>query len=264
MEQELRESPAVVWEAPGKVGWIHLNRPAARNGINMDLAELFLQAMAELAANDNVNVIVVAGRGKAFCAGGDLKAIQGLKTAVEAEAFAKKAGEMVEAIVNCPKPVIAMVSGAAAGAGFNLALACDLIFAAENANFYQSFSNIGLVPDCGGHYFLPRAIGIHWAKEVIFNAGPITAFQGLEYGFINEVFGVEVLQKETAAYAELLANKPQQAIRNAKRLLNRSGSMSLTEVLAEEARIQGELIVSEDCKEGIAAFFEKREPRFRS
>ena len=155
-----------------------------------------------------------------------------------------------------------MVNGVAAGAGFNLALACDIIFADEKAEFIQSFSSVGLIPDCGGHYFLPKAIGIHWAKEVMFDASPITAFQGLEYGFINQVYCSELLYKETVDYAKLLCQKAPQAIIACKKLLNQSERMSLQEVLAKEAELQSQLICSADAQEGIQAFLEKREPKF--
>ena len=129
--------------------------------------------------------------------------------------------------------------------------------------FIQSFSNIGLVPDCGGHYFLPRAIGIWRAKQAMFEALPITAEEGKELGFVNAIYPAEELAAATEKYAVQLAQRAPLSLQNCKKLLNETGNLSLAELLEAEAAVQGKLVVSADCKEGLAAFAEKRQPNFK-
>lgn len=253
----------VLTEKKGKVGWITLNRPEALNGINEELADAAVAAFAQMEADSDVNVIVFTGAGKAFCAGGDLKAIMALDSEEVAQAFVAKAGSITDAIYNCKKPVIGMINGVAAGAGFNLALACDILFTANTVKFIQSFSNVALVPDCGGHFFLPRAIGSWLAKEAMFEASPVTAIAAKEhYGFVNQIYASEELLEETTKYADYLASKAPLSLQNCKALVNKSGTMTLAEILKAEAEIQGKLVMSDDCKEGLNAFFEKRAPEF--
>lgn len=253
----------VITEKKSKVGIIKLNRPEALNCINGELADEFGIALKELENNTEINIIVVTGMGRAFCAGGDIKAMQKFTAPEDAYEFVSKAGTISENIYNCPKPVIAMVNGAAAGAGFNVALACDLIFAADNAKFIQSFVNVGLAPDCGGHYFLPKAVEIHTAKQFMFEASPVTAERGAKLGFVNYIYSPEELEKATLAYAEKLANKAPLALRQCKKLLNNSQGMSLADILSAESQIQSILALTEDSKEGINAFTEKRQPVFK-
>ena len=253
----------VITEKINKVGIIKLNRPQSLNCINEKMAMDFEKAIQDLQEDEYINIIIVTGEGKAFCAGGDINAIKNLKSADETVAFVRKAGTITSNIYHCPKPVIAMVNGAAAGAGFNIALACDLIFAAQNSKFIQSFANVGLAPDCGGHYFLPRAIGIHLAKQYMFEASPITAQQGLDYGFVNKIFPPEELASATFAYAEKLSNQAPLALQKCKHLLNTSDNYTLDDILHAEAKNQGDLVMSQDCQEGLSAFLEKRQPNFK-
>lgn len=252
----------IITQKSGQVGIIKLNRPHSLNGINEIMAMEFEKALRDFSDDTDIRVIVLTGSGKAFCAGGDIKVLQQLKTAEETVAFVRKAGTITTNIYHCPKPIIAMVNGAAAGAGFNIALACDLIFAAENSKFIQSFTNVGLAPDCGGHYFLPKAVGIHLAKQFMFEASPISARQGQEYGFVNKVFSPETLERETLAYAEKLCQKAPLALQHCKHLLNSSDTYTLEDTLHAEAKNQGYLITTEDCQEGLQAFLEKRPPHF--
>lgn len=253
----------VITQKNNKVGVIKLNRPQSLNCINEKLAMDFEKAITDFTDDENINVIIVTGAGKAFCAGGDINAIKSLKTAEETLAFVRKAGTITANIYNCPKPVIAMVNGAAAGAGFNIALACDLIFAAEQSKFIQSFTNVGLAPDCGGHYFLPKAIGSHLAKQYMFEASPISAGQALHYGFVNKIFSAENLETETMEYAEYLSQKAPLALQKCKHLLNTSDTYTLQDILHAEAKNQSELTMTEDCREGLSAFLEKRAPVFK-
>ncbi|MBQ3200107.1 MAG: enoyl-CoA hydratase/isomerase family protein [Firmicutes bacterium] len=253
----------VLTEKKNGVGWLYLNRPEALNSLTAGLVEELSAAIGQLAADDEVRVLVFSGQGRAFCAGGDLASLKALTDEQQAADFVASCGAAAQALYDCPKPVIAMVNGVAAGAGFNLALACDIVLAAEGVKFIQSFSNIGLVPDCGGHYFLPRAIGSWHAKQAMFEASPITAEQGKAYGFVNAIYPAADLAAETAKYAEMLAKRAPLSLQGCKNLLNRGGSFTLAEILAAEAELQGKLVCSADCKEGLAAFAEKRAANFR-
>ena len=245
----------VLTEKKQGVGWLYLNQPNSLNSLTAELAAAVVEAVAALEADPEIRVLVFSGQGRAFCAGGNLDSLNALTNEDEAVAFVTAAGKTSEALFNCRKPVIAMVNGVAAGAGFNLALACDLVFAAEGVKFIQSFSNIGLVPDCGGHYLLPRAIGNWRAKQAMFEAAPITAEEGKELGFVNAVYPAAELAEATEKYAV--------SLQNCKKLVNQSDNMTMAEMLAAEAAIQGKLVVSADCKEGLAAFKEKRQPQFK-
>ena len=172
------------------------------------------------------------------------------------------ANEAIEALFRMRTPTLAMVNGAAAGAGFNLALACDIIFASEKAKFMQSFVNVGIASDCGGHYFLEKAVGRHLAKELMFTARPVTAQEGKALGFVNRVCAPDTLNDETLAFAAEIADKAPLAIAASKTLLNRAEELSLEEVLEAEKQQQGPLLLSRDCKEGISAFREKRKAEF--
>ncbi len=253
----------VLTEKKQGVGWLYLNQPDSLNSLTAELAEAVVQAVADFEADPEVRVLVFSGQGRAFCAGGNLDSLKALEQEDAAVAFVTAAGKTTEALFNCRKPVIAMVNGVAAGAGFNLALACDLVFAAAGVKFIQSFSNIGLVPDCGGHYLLPRAIGNWRAKQAMFEASPITAEQGKELGFVNAIYPAEELAAATEKYAVQLAQRAPLSLQNCKKLVNQSDNMSMAEMLAAEAAIQGKLVVSADCKEGLAAFKEKRQPQFK-
>lgn len=263
MAENLAAEKVVVIKKEQGVGWLYMNRPKALNSLTAELSEAIVEAVAELDADPEVRVIVFSGEGRAFCAGGDLGSLKALDNQAAASAFVTMAGKTSEALAGCGKPVIAMVNGVAAGAGFNLALACDIVFAAAGVKFIQSFTNIGLAPDCGGHYFLPRAIGSWRAKQAMFEAAPITAEQGKELGFVNEIYAPEELAEATAKYAAMLAKRAPLALAACKRLVNASGLMDLSGLLAAEAEAQSRLVVSADCKEGLAAFAEKRQPEFK-
>lgn len=262
-EETNMEETLVLYEKKGPVAWVGLNRPQALNGMTPELSAEFCRVLDGCDADEEVVVVVLYGVGKAFCAGGDLREISAQKTADEAAGFVKKVGRMVEKIREIKKPVVAMVNGAAAGAGFNLAAACDIVLASDKAKFIQSFSSVGLVPDCGGHYFLPRLIGPYRAKELMFTARPVTAQEGYELGFVNHVYPHDELKAKTEEFAKMLAGRAPLALYCGKNLVNQSAELSLGEVLELEASIQGELMMTEDGKEGFAAFFEKRPPRFQ-
>ena len=255
-------SDTILTERLGRVAIVYLNRPETLNCFNNELLETLAVTLKELDADSETRCVVITGSGRAFCAGGDLNVLMDCDTQEKSDENMRVANEAVLALFGMRTPTIAMVNGAAAGAGFNLALACDLIFASEKAKFMQSFVNVGIASDCGGHYLLEKAVGRHLAKELMFTARPVTAQEGKALGFINRICTPETLRKETLEYAQMLAEKAPLAIAATKRLLNRTEELSLEEVLAEEKRQQGPLLLSHDCKEGIAAFREKRKAEF--
>lgn len=255
-------SETILTERIDRVAVVSLNRPETLNCFNNELLETLAKTLKALDEDQEVRCVVITGSGRAFCAGGDLNVLMATKTQADSDENMQVANEAVLTLFQMDTPTIAMVNGAAAGAGFNLALACDLIFASEKARFMQSFVNVGIASDCGGHYLLEKAVGRHLAKELMFTARPVTAQEGKTLGFINRICAPEVLREETLQFAQMIAEKAPLAIRATKSLLNRAEELSLSDVLEEEKRQQGPLLLSRDCKEGIAAFREKRKAEF--
>ena len=255
-------SETIITERIGRVAVVYLNRPETLNCFNNELLETLAAALKGLDADAEIRCVIITGSGRAFCAGGDLNVLMDCDTQEKSDENMQVANEAVLALYNMRTPTIAMVNGAAAGAGFNLALACDLVFASEKAKFMQSFVNVGIASDCGGHYLLEKAVGRHLAKELMFTARPVTAQEGKSLGFINRVCPPDGLRDETLSFAAELAEKAPLAIAASKTLLNRAEEMSLAEVLEAEKAQQGPLLLSRDCKEGIAAFREKRKAEF--
>ena len=203
------------------------------------------------------------GNGKAFCAGGDLPFLEALPDAASRRAFIIKVGAVARRITAMDKPFIAMVNGVAAGAGVNLMLACDLVYAVSTApaRFAQSFAKVGLIPDCGGLYFLPKAVGLHRAKELMFTADLIDAATAERFGMLNHVCEADALAGEVEKMAARLAASSPLSLALIKKYINNT-AMSLDDVLDTEAVAQTLCMATEDCKEGIAAFKEKRAPKF--
>ena len=255
-------SDTILQERIGRVAVVYLNRPQTLNCFNNELLETLARVLSELDQDREIRCVVITGSGRAFCAGGDLGVLMDCDSQEKSDENMHVANEAVRTLFRMRTPTIAMVNGAAAGAGFNLALACDLIFASEKAKFMQSFVNVGIASDCGGHYLLEKAVGCHLAKELMFTARPVTAQEGRALGFINRICAPETLREETLAFAAELADKAPLAIAASKQLLNCAGEMSLEEVLEAEKAQQGPLLLSHDCKEGIAAFREKRKAEF--
>ena len=256
------EEKSVLLAKNAGIATITLNRPAAMNSLNQALTAELAAALADVRQDASVRVVVLTGNGKAFCAGGDLNYLASLDTPAACRDFISQAGANVEAILNLEKPVIAMVNGVAAGAGFNIALACDLVFCASTVKFAQSFSKVGLVPDCGGLFLLPRLIGLHKAKELMFTADLIDAAQALALGLVNQVVEPADLAEATFKFAERLAAGAPLALGMIKKMVNRSDSLDLPSVLACEADLQTICMQTADYREGVAAFKEKRPPRF--
>lgn len=249
-----------------QIGTITLNRPDKLNAFAGTMRQEVAHAVQAMTADDTVRVVVITGAGRAFCAGADIGYMKELLEKSDTEAFRAlvEAGrEVVTAIRATPKPVIASVNGAAAGGGANLALACDIRIASDAASIGQTFNRIGLHPDWGGTYFLPRLVGPSKALELIFSGEMVRAEEALRIGLFNRVVPAVDLVRETEAFASQLASKPPLALALAKRAIYRSGDRQLDEMLDLELDHQLHCFASDDAREGLDAFLDKRAPAFR-
>lgn len=258
----MKESHVLV-EVSDNIATITLNRPQAMNALNREIVDELTNILASLQVDKDVRCIVLTGNGKAFCAGGDLGYLSELSDPVVIRKFIADVGQLAIAIINMDKPVIAMVNGVAAGAGFNLALACDIIICAQSARFAQSFSKVGLIPDCGGLFLLPRLIGLPKAKELMFTADLIDAVSAFSLGLVNHVVEDDKLKEEVYQLAYKLALSAPIALGFTKRMINRSFDLDVETILEREAELQTICMGTKDYKEGVAAFREKRQPIFR-
>ncbi len=256
----------VLYSCDDSVATIQMNRPEALNALSLQLGK-DLAAAVKQAISDGARAVILTGTGRAFCSGGDLREMKAMgesRGSIEAflDAPLKALHEVIALIRETPIPFIAAVNGVCAGAGTNFALACDLVIAADDASFNEAFVRIGLSPDCGGTFFLPRAIGEKFAAEMLMTGSTISSGRAAEIGMINRVVPAAALMPEALALATKLAAGPTAAIGRVKRMLNASFSNDLTEQLRLEADCQVESGQSADFKEGVWAFFEKRSPRF--
>ena len=244
------------------VATITLNRPEARNALDLTMRREMLGALDEIEADPAVRVVILTGAGGHFCSGGDVKTMRARQTAVEGRARVELLNRMVLRLVDFPRPTIAMVDGYAVGAGSNLALCCDIVVAADRAKFGELFCKIGLVVDGGGTWLLPRAVGMARAKELALTGEIIDAAEAARIGFVNRVVPAAELEATTRALAERIAANPPLALRLDKHMLNRAAASDLAAALDLEAYSQALALTSEDHAEGVAAFLEKRAPRF--
>ena len=243
-----------------------MNRPDRLNALNNELAIAVNDALGRLAEDQSVNVVVITGAGRAFCAGGDLGALgKGRQTGAthELEPLLRAGMQMVLKMRTMPQPVIAAVNGAAAGAGMNIALAADIRIAAEEATFGQNFARVGLFPDYGGTFFLPQLVGPSKAAELFYTGDMIDAKTALALGLVNQVVPATQLEATVKTLAQKIAQGPSLPIRAAKKALFASGEKELSKALDNEVREQIRCYLSDDCNEGIRAFFEKRLPKFQ-
>jgi len=256
----------IILEQRNNVAVIALNRPESLNALTTEVAKDFKAAVAE-SLEKGARAIVITGAGRAFSAGGDLREMQRMaEREGRIDAFfdepLKVLNECILLIRRAPVPVIAAVNGAASGGGCNLALACDLVIAAHGAKFNQAFIKIGLVPDCGGTFTLPRLVGLKIATEMLMTGDVVTASRALELGMINAVFPDEQLMAQAMAMAERLAEAPTVALGKIKELLEASATNNLADQLELERTTQIEAGQTKDFKEGVTAFIEKRPPKF--
>lgn len=245
------------------VAVISLNRPEKYNSFVRKMALELQESLDACASNDSVRAVLLKGNGKAFCAGQDLaEAID-----PQAQGIAKIVEENYNPIIlkmrHMPKPVICAVHGAAAGAGANIALAADIVIASDNASFIQAFSKIGLVPDSGGTYILPRLVGFQRALALMLTGDKVTAAEALQMGMIYKTTTDDALLNEANDLAKKLANMPTKAFAYTKELLNASMGNNLQQQLNMEGRLQETAANTYDFKEGVKAFLEKRSPVFK-
>ena len=253
--------PTVLTSRDGAVLTIALNRPDAYNAFTRELhAELHVALTME-AADPNVRAVVVTGAGKAFCAGQDIREFSELPGSIGA-ALEQTYHPNVRAIRALEKPVIAAVNGAAAGAGLSLAAACDVRVASDTAVFVPGFVGIGLVPDSGGTWFLHRLLGFARAFEWMSSNRRLSANEALEWGLVSEVIAADRFEERVAELASTWAALPTRAVAGAKRLFDHAHGASLEAQLALEAKVQEAATGTEDFREGVAAFLEKRPPSF--
>lgn len=259
----MENSTSILYTQEGGIATITLNRPSVFNSFNQEMIKS-LQHHLDVAAQDvSVRAVVLTGTGKAFCAGQDLGEVLEEKEIDFNKIVQENYNPLVLKIRNMDKPVVAAVNGVAAGAGANLALACDIVVAKESTNFIQAFSKIGLIPDCGGTYFLPRLIGLQKATALMMLADKVSAAQAKEIGMIYEFFTDDIFDAEVAMIADKLANLPTKGLAYTKKLLNQTFNNSIEEQLIQEGLFQTKSGNTSDYQEGVDAFIEKRNPVFK-
>lgn len=255
---------SILLKIENNVAYITLNRPDVFNSFNREMALRLQTILDACEINAEVRAIVLTGNGKAFCAGQDLKEVTdpdlnpGFKKILE-----EHYNPIITRIRSIKKPIIGAINGVAAGAGANIALACDIVLAHEKVSFIQAFSLIGLVPDSGGTYFLPRLIGFQKALALAMLGEKISAEEAERLGMIYKVVPLEIYEEQINTLATKLANMPTKALGKIKELFNHSLSNDLESQLALESKLQIEAAQTNDYKEGVAAFIEKRKPNFK-
>ena len=239
-----------------------LNRPDRLNAFSPDMILGLTKAFQRAQEDADIRVIVLSGAGRSFSAGGDVKTM-GAGHATEVYEHIGKLNELILTMKATEKPIIAAVHGFAAGAGFNLALACDHIIAADDSQFALSFAQVGLISDGGGSYFVTRLVGPHLAKEFFFSAEPIKAERLYQLGVINALVPADQLKEEVLKRAAKLSVGPGKAYGMMKKIIDHAMTSSLEEILEQERITQTMMVTTEDHQEGIAAFKEKRRPQFK-
>jgi 2-(1,2-epoxy-1,2-dihydrophenyl)acetyl-CoA isomerase len=254
---------SILLERKGAIRRITLNRPDKLNSFTRDMLSELDDALTEISNDDEARALVITGSGRAFCAGQDLREAGAVEDGAAVRAVVERLyNPAIRLLRSLQIPVLAAVNGIAAGAGASLAIACDLVIAAESASFVQAFSKIGLVPDAGGSYFMPRVVGSARALGLALLAEPVDAKRAADWGLIWKAVPDADFAKEIDATAERLAQLPTAAVALTKRALNASGHHSLEQQLALEAELQAQAAETEDFQEGLKAFLEKRSPRF--
>ncbi len=246
-----------------KVAKITLNRPDKYNSFNQEMALLLQKTIDECAENKKVRALFMTGAGKAFCAGQDLSEAIDDNGIELPEIVENHYNPIIQKIRNIEKPVICAVNGVAAGAGANIALACDIVIAHENASFIQAFSKIGLIPDSAGTFFLPRLIGMQKATALMMLGDKVSATEAEQLGMIYKSYSAEKFENESQKLAKKIAAMPTKGLGLTKRLLNESFTNNLDQQLAREKEVQTEAGKTFDYQEGVNAFLEKRVAKFK-
>jgi 2-(1,2-epoxy-1,2-dihydrophenyl)acetyl-CoA isomerase len=261
----VNDEARILVSVDGAVGTLTLNRPEKLNSFVDTMRDELAEGLESLARDDRVRAVIVTGRGRAFCTGADIRYLSEMVESDRSEEFRSlvEAGRrVVLTIAEMPKPVIAAINGPAAGGGANLALACDLRWASDRASIGQTFSNIGLHPDWGGAYFVPRLVGPARAAELFFLGEMVDAQTALEIGLLNRVVPHDDLMDDVRQLAERLVARPALAVRLAKQAVRRSLAADIEEMLQYELEAQAACFRTADALEGTRAFLEKRAPRF--
>ena len=246
-----------------EVCFLKLNRPEVFNSFNKDMAFSIQKELDACANNDAIRAIVIMGEGKAFCAGQDLVEATDPNGPDMNSIVKYHYNPIIKKIRNIEKPIIAAVNGVAAGAGANIALSCDIVIASEKASFIQAFSKIGLIPDSGGTFFLPRLIGFQKASALMITGDKIPAKEAEEMNLIYKCIADEEFHNYIAEFAKKIGKMPTKGIGLTKRLLNKSMTNNLNDQLDLEEKLQTEAGATEDFNEGVKAFKEKRKPTFK-
>lgn len=254
---------AILFETREQVRVITLNRPDKFNAFNRDMALELQQRLDEAGTDKEVRAIYITGNGKAFCAGQDLGELLGDNPPGFEVILAEHYNPIITRIRNIEKPVVCAVNGVAAGAGANIALACDVVVASASASFIQAFSKIGLIPDSGGTFTLPRLIGFQKASAMMMLGDKVPAAEAERIGMIYKVFADETFAAESFKIAETLARMPTKGLAYTKMALNASLNNCLTEQLQKEDELQYLAAHTADYGEGVKAFMEKRQPVFK-
>ncbi len=252
----------IILEEDSGVATITLNNPESRNPLTDETKMEMISALDAIDKNPALRALVITGKGKAFCAGGDIKKIGKVPSEKEIREIMGKSQQLLKKLLGLEKPVIAAVNGDAFGMGCNLALASDFVLASEKARFCEVFVKLGITPDFGALYFLPRLVGLWKSKEMAYLGNVVDAMEAEKIGLITRVVPLDTLMDEAMGLAKKLARMPTLAIGRAKRILNQAFDMTLTEVLEQEIKNQITLTQTEDHAEGLRALKEKRKPEF--
>lgn len=256
-------SETVLRESSDGVLTLTLNRPEALNSFTVEMKEALLAALKDAARDKEVRAIVLTGAGRGFSAGQDLKERQAPGVSDLGTELRVRYNPIILAMRRLEKPIIGAINGVAAGAGISIAMACDIVLASDKATFIEAFTRVGLVPDTGSTWFLPRLVGMSRAAEMMFTADPVDAATAERIGLVNRVVPADELMVQANALATKLAQSAPIALALAKRALNRAYETNLEEALEYEAQLQSVAGRSNDHKEGVAAFVEKRPAKFR-
>lgn len=256
------KSNTIKIENRGAVAILSLNRPEVFHSFNREMSYALLEALSTAEEDNNIRAIIITGSGKAFSAGQDLTEATAIDGPTIENILNEHYNPLVRSIRSMNKPIIAAVNGIAAGAGANLALCCDIILASNQSSFIQAFSKIGLIPDTGGTFFLPRMIGFHRAMAYMMTAEKMNAQEAKDCGLVFKIFDDENFLEECIGFATNLANMPTRALALTKKALNISFSNTMDQQLGVELLLQIEASQTHDFKEGIEAFLQKRKPNF--
>ena len=254
---------SILFEIKNSIAFITLNRPDKFNSFNREMALLLQSKLDECASLQEVRCVYITGAGKAFCAGQDIGELVGEHKIELAQILSEHYNPIVQRIRNLAKPVVAAVNGVAAGAGTNIALCCDVVVAAESASFIQAFSKIGLIPDSGGTFTLPRLIGWQKASALMMTGESVSAADAEKMGMIYKVFATDLFDEESKKITLKLANMPSKGLAYTKNALSQSFNNTWEEQLQLEDAFQQKAALTEDYQEGINAFLEKRQAAFK-